>query len=107
MYNNLGALEELILLIIMVIEGEVYTVPIARAYKEQTGKTISIPAIHTVLRQLEKKGFVESSVGGATASRGGRSKRIYRLTALGYQTIKAVHEKRNELWAMAPKLTFN
>ena len=107
MYNkSLGALEEFVLLLILVMEGEAYSVTLSEEYKKQTGKSISIPAMHTVLRQLEKKGFVESSVGGATKERGGRSKRIYSLTAVGFKVIKQVQDDRNRLWGMAPDVSF-
>lgn len=103
MYNkNLGALEEFVLLLILVMDKEVYSVTLAEEYLTQTKKTISLPAIHTVLRQLEKKGYVDSSVGGATSVRGGRSKRIYSLTSLGYRIIKEVHQERDRLWRLAP-----
>ena len=106
MYNkNLGALEEFVLLLILVMNKEVYSVTLAEEYHRQTEKSISLPAIHTVLRQLEKKGYVESAVGGATSVRGGRSKRIYNLTALGYRIIKEVHQERNRLWKLAPSFT--
>lgn len=106
MYNkSLGALEEFVLLMILVLE-ESYSVTLSEEYRKQTGKPISIPAMHTVLRQLEKKGFVESKIGGSTKSRGGRSKRIYSITASGYKVIKRVQEERNRLWAMAPDVSF-
>ncbi|MEL6558882.1 MAG: PadR family transcriptional regulator [Bacteroidota bacterium] len=106
MYNrNLGALEEFILLLILVMDKEVYSVTLAEEYYNQTKKSISLPAIHTVLRQLEKKNYVESSVGGSTSVRGGRSKRIYSLTTLGYNAIKEVQQERQRLWKLAPSFT--
>ncbi len=106
MYNKtLGALEEFVLLLILVMDKEVYSVTLAEEYHSQAGKSISLPAMHTVLRQLEKKGYVESAVGGASSVRGGRSKRIYSLTTLGYQIIKEVHQERNRLWKLAPNFT--
>lgn len=108
MYNrNVGTLEEYILLLLVIMREDAYSVTLAEAYKKQTGKSISIPAIHTVLRQLEKKDFVKSKIGGSTKARGGRSKRIYEITATGYNTIKQIQEERSNLWKLAPKLTFN
>ncbi len=103
MSYNLGSLEEMILLIVLVMEGEAYGVSVAEAYMDQTGKSISIPAIHTVLRRLEKKGFIASQVGGSTTLRGGRSKRIYHVTKGGYAMLKSIQDNRNQLWKMVPK----
>ena len=104
MYTNLGNLEELILLLVMVMEEEAYGVSLAEEYEKINGKSISIPAIHTVLKRLEKKGFMRSKVGGSTNLRGGRRKRTYEITPSGYETAKAIQESRAALWKMAPKI---
>ena len=103
MTQNLGNLEESILLIVMIVE-EAYGVSVAEAYEEKTGNTISIPAIHTVLKRLEKKGMVKSKMGEATAERGGRRKRIFEATPYGYKVISQIRENRLQLWSLIPKL---
>lgn len=100
---NLGHLEESVLLIVMIV-GEAYGVSVAQAYEEKTGNTISIPAIHTVLRRLEKKGLVRSYMGEATAERGGRRKRLFEATHYGYKVISQIRENRLQLWSLIPKL---
>lgn len=100
---NLGHLEETILLIIMILE-QAYGVSVAEAYQEQNGQSISIPAIHTVLKRLEQKGLVKSKMGEATAERGGRRKRIYEATSYGYTVIDEIRKNRISLWSRIPKL---
>lgn len=97
---SLGLLEETVLLLVMMLKGEAYGVSIANEYMSRTGKEISIPAIHTVLRRLEKKSFLESHYSGATQERGGRKKRIYKITATGFKVISEVQEQRNQFWSM-------
>ena len=106
MYNKLGALEEFVLLMVLIGGGEAYSVSLAEKYLYQTGKEITVPAMHTVLQQLEKKGYVSSYKGGATKSRGGRSKRLYKITEIGYELIKKVQVQRSILWELAPKPSF-
>ncbi|MEL7005040.1 MAG: PadR family transcriptional regulator, partial [Bacteroidota bacterium] len=65
---------------------------------------ISISAVHTVLKRLEGKGFIESEMGGATQERGGRRKRIFKVTSLGRNTLESIQENRMKLWSMMPKL---
>jgi len=105
--NNLGNLEEIILLIVMSMDGEAYGVSVAEKYQELMKKSIAIPSIHTVLKRLEHKGFVLSSMGGATKERGGRQKRLYEITKYGYQNLSELQQKRNHLWALSPNLKFN
>jgi DNA-binding PadR family transcriptional regulator len=71
----LGELEELILLMVALLNKEAYGVLIAEELQRQAGRTITISAIHAVLHRLEEKGFVKSTMGGASSERGGRKKR--------------------------------
>jgi PadR family transcriptional regulator PadR len=67
-----------------------------RAEIEQTTKrSCSIGALYTTIDRLESKGLIETWVGEATAERGGRAKRMVRVTGKGvreasafYQTVK-------------------
>lgn len=106
MSKSIGSLEESILLIVIVLNDSAYAVTISEEYTKQFNKTISVPAIHTVLRRLEEKSLIKSRVGGATKLRGGRSKRIYAITNAGYQLAKELNRQREALWSMAPKLSF-
>ena len=101
---NLGNLEEMILLIVAVMNDEAYGVSITDEYNQQTGNDISLSAVHTVLRRLEAKGFIESEMGGATQDRGGRRKRLYKVTKYGFKTLEAIQESRMRLWNRIPKL---
>lgn len=107
MIQSIGNLEETILLLVMINQGEAYGVSIRDAYVEHTGRKITIPAIHTVLKRLEKKGYLDSKMDGATTERGGRRKRLFEITALGYKVLVTLKESRERLWSVAPKLSFN
>lgn len=100
---NLGELEELILLMVALLNHEAYGVTIAEALKEQAGRDITISAIHAVLHRLEEKGFVESKMGGASAERGGRRKRLFSITAYGRSALNELRETRNFIWNLILK----
>ena len=106
MNSNLGHLEETVLLLVMIKE-EAYGVSVAEAYQQQNGQSISIPAIHTVLKRLEQKGLVKSKMGEATAERGGRRKRIYQATPYGFTIIEEIKKNRISLWSRIPKLNWH
>ncbi|MEQ8584212.1 MAG: helix-turn-helix transcriptional regulator [Marinoscillum sp.] len=101
--TSIGSLEETILLIVLVMQEDVYGVSVVEEYQSRTGKTISIPAIHTVLKRLEQKGLVTSKMGGATTERGGRKKRIFEITKAGYKILADLKATRDDLWEMAPQ----
>ena len=100
--THLGEFEELVLLIVGILYENAYGVTIAEEIEKQTGRTVSISAVHTALYRLEEKGFVKSALGGATQARGGRRKRIYLITAAGKAALSEVRLMRNRLWELIP-----
>jgi PadR family transcriptional regulator PadR len=99
----LGELEELILLLVALLNKEAYGVPLSEELKKQAGREISISAIHSVLHRLEEKGFVKSRMGGASAERGGRRKRLFSITAYGRNTLEELRDTRNVIWDLIAK----
>ena len=99
--NNLGNLEETILLLVMIMD-QPYGYALAEEYRQQTGQPISISAVHTVLMRLEKKGLISSTMAGATEDRGGRRKRICQPTESGRAVIMAIRANRMKLWGQIP-----
>ncbi len=101
---TLGALEEIILLLVLK-QKESYGAELVRLYKDQLHKEITLPAVVVVLKRLEKKGFLKSYVGEPTEERGGRRKIMYEATKSGYQVIEEAMEAKNTIWQMVPKLS--
>lgn len=57
-----------------------------------TGKKCSIGALYTTLDRLETKGLVKTWMGDATPQRGGRAKRMIRVTPKGVQAAKDFYD---------------
>ena len=104
--THLGEFEELVLLSTALLDGNAYTVSIVQEIATQTGRELTLSSVHTVLSRLEKKGFVNSYMGGPVAERGGRRKRLYKTTAVGYQTLNDAKDLRNRMWAVMPDYKF-
>jgi PadR family transcriptional regulator len=102
---NLGEFEELVLLMVGVMYAEAYGVGLQKGIEEQTGRAVKISAVHSALQRLERKGYVTSQMGGASASRGGRRKRLFNLTDSGRKVIEHRRAERVRLWDMIPRLT--
>lgn len=98
----LGELEEVVLLMVAVLDGEGYGVTISQAIEEHTGRVVVFGSIHNTLIRLEEKGFVRSELGGATTERGGRRKRLFRITGLGSRALREMQQLRQELWQLVP-----
>ena len=102
--TRLGDFEETILLLVGILGDEAYALRTADEFAAQTGRTVSIGAVHSTLSRLEDKGFVTSAMGAATAQRGGRRKRIYTITAYGQQVLMASRDFKMSLWQQYPSL---
>lgn len=100
---QLGELEELVLMIVAILNQEAYGVLVMDEIEKQVHRKVNISAVHTVLDRLEKKGFVSSFMGGASAERGGRRKRLFKVTTEGSRAIEFVHQTRNSLYSQIPK----
>ncbi len=102
--ESLTRREEQIMLIIGHLQENAYLVAIQKYLSEITGKNWSIGAIHIPLRRLEKSGVIDSYSGEATAVRGGRRKKIYRLTQQGLVALKENKKVNDVLWANFPEI---
>lgn len=105
--EHLGELEELILLLIVMLEGEAYGLAVRRALKEHASRTVTIGAVHGTVNRLEKKGFIGSHLGGATDLRGGRRKRLFTITALGKRVLQKSRDTKVQLWQQIPGLSLD
>ena len=103
---RLGEFEEIVLLLVAVHHKDAYGLAIANSIKEKLNRQVTLSSVHTALYRLEKKGFLESEVGGATKERGGRRKRLFKITSLGKEALEASRASRNMLWDMIPRISF-
>jgi PadR family transcriptional regulator PadR len=104
--KNLGELEELALLMVGALGDKAYGVAIMDEIEDQTGRSLNISAIHSVLKRLEQKGFLKSEMSGSTSERGGRRKRIFTISSGGRVVLEQIRDVRNQLWERIPKLAF-
>jgi PadR family transcriptional regulator, regulatory protein PadR len=99
---RIGAFEELVLLAVAGLAGAGYGVTVRAELEAETGEAISLGAVYATLERLERKGLVRSSVGPATAERGGRRKRVFRVSAAGSAALRSMQRIRTQLGAPAP-----
>lgn len=106
MPESLGQFEQIILTAILSLRDKAYGVTVhEKAVQLAAPKRISIGAVYVTLDRLEDKGLISSLLSDPTPERGGRSKRIYHLEALGERaleesavTAKRVWETVAEIW---------
>ena len=99
--HYLGEFEELVLLAVYVLKGDGYGTTIRNILEDATGRSISVGALYATLDRLERKGFVRSWQGEATAERGGRAKRYFQIEPSGRNALKEAENVRRQI---IPKL---
>jgi len=98
----LGEFEEIVLLTVAILGDGAYGVAITEEIEQQTGRSLSISAVHAALHRLEEKNMLISQMGEATAERGGRRKRLFSVTAQGNRTLDEIRLLRNRMWDSIP-----
>lgn len=104
---QLGEFEEIVLLTVAVLYDDAYGVSIRREIEEKMKRAVSVSALQTALRRMEKKGYLESNFGEATAIRGGKRKRFFKVTRLGKEALEHAKDSRLKLWESIPSIAFD
>lgn len=101
----LGELEHHVLLALMRLGSDGYSVTIVDELEERTGREIAPAAVYITLKRLEKKGLVRSKLRTAGRQKGGHERRYYSVTAAGKVRILEARRAYMNLWeGMDPSL---
>ena len=88
----LGEFEYLILTVAATLDEGAYGAAIRAQIEQRTGRRCSIGALYTTIERLEAKGLLKTWMGDATPQRGGRAKRMVRVTSKGAHAAKEFYE---------------
>ena len=95
---HLGEFEELVLLAVASLHGSAYGLEVQRVLVDEARRSVALATVHSALYRLERKGYVQSELGGATQQRGGRRKRLFAITGAGLSTLADARAVREHLW---------
>ncbi|QMW06649.1 PadR family transcriptional regulator [Spirosoma foliorum] len=98
----LGEFEEVVLLAVAIRSGDAYGATVVTEIEQQMKRSVNLGAVHSALNRLGEKGLVTSELGGMTAERGGRRKRLYSVTAAGRRALEEIRQVRNQMWESIP-----
>ncbi len=96
--KTLGDTEQQILLAILRLGGEAYSVPIVLELEARTGREIAQSAVYIGLRRLEEKALLTSRMDDHAVKDTGRVRRYFELTPLGLQRLKEARRALVGLW---------
>ncbi|HYV96577.1 MAG TPA: PadR family transcriptional regulator [Gemmatimonadaceae bacterium] len=99
---SVGDLELAALLAVVRLREHAYGARVRRDLSERAQRDYSIGAIYTTLQRLEDKGLVASTMSEPTAVRGGRAKRLFRVTGAGETVVRRARQEQAAFWRGVP-----
>jgi len=90
--------EEFVLLAVLYLQEEAYGVAIRNHLRKMTGQSWAFGAVFVMLNRLEKKRMLDSELADPSPRRGGKSKRIYSLTADGLEELAKIRKLQKSAW---------
>ena len=98
----IGEFQYLILTAAARLGEEAYGAAVREAIQQATQQRCSVGALYTTLNRLETKGLIKTWMGNPTPERGGRSKRLLRITAKGVQAASEFYGTIQRVSSGAP-----
>ena len=96
--TTLGEFEQQVLLVILRLGRESYSVPIVAELEARTGREVATSAVYVALRRLEKKGLLASRLETPEESGAPYPRRYFVLTEAALAPLKAVRQSMLSLW---------
>jgi len=99
---TLGEFEYLLITAAATLGENAYGAAMREAIMQATGRGCSIGALYTTLDRLEAKGLVRTWMAEGTPQRGGRSRRMVRVTAAGKAAARSFYDTIIRISDQAP-----
>ena len=96
--GSLSELEQWVLLCLARLGEEAYGVPIHQEIEERTARSVSIATVYGALDRLEQQGLIASYLSSPVPERGGRAKRLYRLSTEGATALRSARRVHDSMW---------
>jgi DNA-binding PadR family transcriptional regulator len=101
----LGEFEYLLITAASRLGDDAYGAAIRQEIESTARRKCSIGALYTTIERLEAKGLISTWMGESTPERGGRAKRMVRVTGKGIRAAKEFYEammrvSRGASWAV-------
>ena len=96
--DALGQFEHQVMLAILQLHGEAYSVPLVLHLEERTDREVAQSAVYIALRRLEEKGLLTSRMDESAVAETGRVRRYFSLTEAGLERLRRSRETLFRLW---------
>jgi DNA-binding PadR family transcriptional regulator len=94
----LGDLQHMCMLAVARLGAYAYGSAIRRELREVAGRDVTVPTVYVTLVRLEEQGLVASDEAPAEGERGGRPRRVFRLTRAGWDALGEARAALTSMW---------
>lgn len=94
----LGEFEQQVLLVILRLGRESYSVPIVAELEARTGRSVATSAVYVALRRLEAKGLLTSRLESPEESGEPYPRRYFALTDAALEPLRVARQSMLSLW---------
>lgn len=94
----LGEFEQMLLLSAMRLGDDAYGVRLAEDLEASVGRRVSRGSVYVTLDRMEEKGWIASETTPSRPERGGRPRRVVRLTPDGVDALRKSRAALLTLW---------
>jgi PadR family transcriptional regulator PadR len=98
MTQHLTDLEQLLLLATLRVGEGAYAAALLDDLAGTADRSVSLGTIYVTMVRLEERGLVTSELGEPTSQRGGKAKRLYRVTAEGRDALERTRRVLERMW---------
>lgn len=96
--EDLTKMEETVLIAIWQLKNKAYGYEIRKHISEVFKKEFSLGNLYSALYQMNKKDYINKSIGEATERRRGKKKIYYSVTPKGMKALKLACEMHDLVW---------
>lgn len=100
--QRLTDLEQLLLLSVLQAGDGAHAGAIQQVLEQQGERKAGLGSIYVTMTRLEERGMVDSSMGEPSRARGGKSKRLYRVTREGLISLHRSRRILDRMWEGVP-----
>ncbi len=95
---SLGDLQHMAMLAVARLGKEAYGAAIRDELMVVANRKVTVPTVYVTLVRLEEQGLVRSSEASVAGTRGGRPRRVFRLTPEGWEALEGARAAMSRMW---------
>lgn len=98
MNEPINDVEYLVLLAVARLDDDAYGVTIREEIERRAARSVSVAAVYAALGRLEERRLLAHHLTDPTPERGGRRKKVFRVTGPGGDALRATREGLDRMW---------